>query len=65
MKRDGGFEVRSIRKFARDCRGATVIEYGLILAVIFLVIMVSVNTVATHIIATWGSVNRQVGAATT
>jgi len=41
------------------------IEYALILAMVFLAIIVSVHSVADHIIATWGSVNNQVSNATT
>ena len=33
-----GFGVRLIRKFALDRRGATLIEYGLVMALMFLVI---------------------------
>jgi pilus assembly protein Flp/PilA len=39
--------VRIIGKFARDRRGATVVEYGLICAMIILAIMVSIHTVST------------------
>jgi len=52
--------VRLIRKFALDRRGATAIEYGLILALIFVVIMVAVHTLAGKVIGTWTSVSNQV-----
>jgi pilus assembly protein Flp/PilA len=56
--------VRLIRKLARDDRGTTMIEYGLILALVFLAIVVSVHSVADSIIGTWNKVNSQVGNAT-
>ena len=52
--------MRLIRKFALDRRGATAIEYGLILALIFVVIMVAVHTLASKVIGTWTSVSNQV-----
>ena len=36
----------TLQRLIGDCRGATAIEYGLIAALIFLVIVVSVNTFA-------------------
>ena len=52
--------MRLIRKFALDRSGATAIEYGLILALIFVVIMVAVHTLASKVIGTWTSVSNQV-----
>lgn len=59
-----GADVRLIRMLARNDRGATLVEYGLILALVFLAIIVSVQSVADHIIATWGTVSNRVGNAT-
>jgi pilus assembly protein Flp/PilA len=61
---DSGVRVRQFRALFRDHRGATAIEYGLILALIFLAIIGAVHSVADHVIATWGSVNTQVANAT-
>ncbi len=52
--------MRQIRKFARDRRGAAVIEYGLILALVFLVIVGTVHTLASHVISTWNAVSNNV-----
>ena len=61
---EAGVRVGKIRAFLRDPRAATSIEYGLILALIFLAMIGAVHSVADHVIATWGSVNNQVGNAT-
>jgi pilus assembly protein Flp/PilA len=52
--------VRLIRKFARDRRGATMIEYGLILAFVFVVMMVAVHALADEVVGTLTSVKNQV-----
>ena len=52
--------MRKIRDLARDQKGGTLIEYGLILALIFVVILVSVQTVATHVVGTINYVSNQV-----
>jgi pilus assembly protein Flp/PilA len=52
--------VRLIRKFARNDRGATVIEYGLILALVFLAMLVAVQTLASNVIGTWNTVSTRV-----
>ncbi len=61
-----GVRVRLIRKLARDGRGATAIEYGLIVALIFIAILGAVHTLATEVIGTWNAVsNKVVNAGTT
>jgi pilus assembly protein Flp/PilA len=52
--------VRLIRKFALDRRGATLIEYGLVMALMFLVMMVAVHAMADEVISTWSSVATKV-----
>jgi pilus assembly protein Flp/PilA len=42
---------RMLRLFATDESGATAIEYGLIISLIFLAILASVNSVATGTVA--------------
>jgi len=52
--------VRRIREFARDQRGGTLIEYGLILALIFVVMMVAVQALAIQVTGTINYVKNQV-----
>jgi len=52
--------VRLIRKFALDRRGATLIEYGLVMALMFLVMMVAVHAMADEVISTWSLVATKV-----
>ena len=55
-----GVRVRLIREFAQNRRGATVIEYGLIMALIFIVMMVAVHVMADQVVGTLFSVKNQV-----
>ncbi len=51
------------RAFARNTKGATAIEYGLVVALIFVAIIVSVNFAASATISMWTNIaNRVVGA---
>ncbi|PZU10460.1 MAG: Flp family type IVb pilin [Sphingobium sp.] len=43
-------------------RGATAVEYGLILAMIFLAIIVAVSNVATKTVGMWNNVSNEVSA---
>ena len=47
----------TIRKFLRDENGATAIEYGLIAAGISIAIIVTVNTLGTKLVTTFGKVD--------
>lgn len=51
---------RLLRSLKRDARGATAIEYGLIIALIVLAIMVAVNNVATKTNNMWFNVANKV-----
>ncbi|MFM2372824.1 MAG: Flp/Fap pilin component [Pseudomonadota bacterium] len=53
----------TLRKLLRDQNGATVIEYGLILAFIFLAIMFSVSAVADQTTAMWNYIAEMAGGA--
>jgi pilus assembly protein Flp/PilA len=46
-----------ITKFAKDESGATAIEYGLIVALIAVVIITAVTTLGTKLNAAFGSIN--------
>ncbi len=48
------------RAFARNNRGATAIEYGLIVSLIFVGIIVAVNFAATSTISMWNNVATRV-----
>ncbi|MFM9978019.1 MAG: Flp family type IVb pilin [Sphingomonadaceae bacterium] len=48
------------RALARDKRGATAIEYGLIVSLIVVAIIASMNTVASNTIRMWNSVSNSV-----
>jgi pilus assembly protein Flp/PilA len=52
--------VRRIRRFASDERAATAIEYGLILALIFLAMVGSVHLLATQVVGTLNHVSDKV-----
>jgi pilus assembly protein Flp/PilA len=56
--------VRRIRRFARDDHGATAIEYGLILALIFLAMVGSVQLFSTQVVGTLNHVSDKVANAT-
>jgi pilus assembly protein Flp/PilA len=49
-----------IKRFARDESGATAIEYGLIVALIAVVIITAVTTVGTNLSASFTSVGTQI-----
>jgi pilus assembly protein Flp/PilA len=49
--------MRLLRKIAGDQKGATAIEYGLILAMIFLAMMVGVVSVGISTSSMWGNVS--------
>jgi pilus assembly protein Flp/PilA len=48
------------RAFARNNRGATAIEYGLIVSLIFVAIIVAINGAATQTIRMWNNVATRV-----
>ena len=52
--------MRRFREFARDQKGGTLIEYGLILALIFVVMMVAVQALAIQVTGTINYVKNQV-----
>jgi pilus assembly protein Flp/PilA len=52
--------VRRIRELARDQKGGTLIEYGLILALIFIVMMVAVHALAVQVTGTINHVKNEV-----
>lgn len=52
--------VKFLRKLGRDTRGATAVEYGLILALVFLSMVGAVQTFGTEVIAMWGKVETAV-----
>lgn len=54
--------VRMIEALIRDRRGATVVEYGFILALIVLALMVSLTEVATTTTGMWNNVSTKVRA---
>jgi Flp pilus assembly pilin Flp len=56
--------VRPIRDFLRDEHGGTLIEYGLILAVIFCVMMGAVHALAIQVTGTINYVKNEVVGAT-
>ena len=49
-----------IRRTVRNTRGATAVEYGLICALIVLVMMVSLKLVAGDTIGMWGNISTKV-----
>jgi pilus assembly protein Flp/PilA len=49
--------MRPLQELSRDERGATVVEYGLILAMIFLAMMVGVIAVGTTTAGMWTNVS--------
>ena len=52
--------MRFLRKIAEDRKGATVVEYGLILALIFLAMMVGVIAVGQTTAGMWNNVSEAV-----
>jgi pilus assembly protein Flp/PilA len=55
--------VKVLRKLLRAERGATAVEYGLILALIFLAVAVAIQGVANVTIGMWGNVANEVSSA--
>lgn len=49
------------KRILRDNRGATAIEYGLILALICIAMLVSLQSLATAITTTWAKVDTTAG----
>jgi pilus assembly protein Flp/PilA len=52
--------MRRLFEIRKDERGATAVEYGLILALIFLAIVASISLVATTTTTMWNNVSEQV-----
>jgi pilus assembly protein Flp/PilA len=52
--------MRRLKDLLQDCRGATAVEYGLILALIFLAMVAAVQGVATKTTAMWNNVSNAV-----
>jgi pilus assembly protein Flp/PilA len=55
--------LNTLRRFARDESAATAIEYGLIAALIAIVIITGLTNVGTQLSAKFGSVATKIGAA--
>ena len=51
---------RQLSRLATDCRGATAVEYGLILALIFLAMVGAISGVANSTIGMWNEVSSKV-----
>jgi len=56
--------VKFLNKLGRDTRGATAVEYGLIVALIFLAMIGSVQTFGSEAILMWNKVTTTVRTAT-
>ncbi|PXA84651.1 Flp family type IVb pilin [Nostoc sp. 3335mG] len=52
--------MRNFRDLARDEKGGTLIEYGLILALIFVVMMVAIHALALQVVGTINFVKNEV-----
>ena len=52
--------MRGLFRLARETRAATAVEYGLIVALIFLAILVGVYSLANVTIGMWNNVNSEV-----
>ena len=48
------------RKLARDCRGGTAIEYGMIVALIVIAMVASFASLANTTVGMWTNVNNKV-----
>lgn len=55
-----GICVRWFRELSRDEKGGTLIEYGLILALIFVVMMVAVHALSIQVVGTINHVKNEV-----
>jgi pilus assembly protein Flp/PilA len=49
-----------LRRIVRDQRGATAVEYGLIVSLIVIAVIVGVTATANSITATWNNVSSQI-----
>ncbi|QKG71384.1 Flp family type IVb pilin [Erythrobacter mangrovi] len=56
--------VKFLKKLGRDTSGATAVEYGLILALIFLAMIGSVQAFSTEAIRMWTNTSNTIAAAT-
>ena len=56
--------VKFLKTLGRDERGATAVEYGLILALLFLAMVGAVQSFGTETITMWNSIETAVVAAT-
>lgn len=56
--------VRFLQKLGRDDRGATAVEYGLILALVFFAMVGAVQTFGQEAITMWTNVSTAVSTAT-
>ena len=52
--------VKFLKRLERDTRGATAVEYGLILALVFLAMVAGVQTFGTEATAMWSRVDTAV-----
>jgi pilus assembly protein Flp/PilA len=52
--------MRKLLRLARESKAATAVEYGLIIALIFLAILVGVYALASTTISMWNNVNTEV-----
>jgi pilus assembly protein Flp/PilA len=55
--------LKRLRALARDRRGATAIEYGLIVSLIILSMMVALTNFATQSISMWNNISNKVAGA--
>lgn len=56
--------VKFLKKLGRDTSGATAVEYGLILALIFLAMVSGISSFGQNTISMWTNVKSKVAAAT-
>ena len=56
--------VKFLKKLGRDTSGATAVEYGLILALIFLAMVSGISAFGQNTISMWTNVKTSVAAAT-
>jgi pilus assembly protein Flp/PilA len=52
--------MRHLKDLVKDTRGATAVEYGLILALVFLAMVSAIGTFATHTTEMWNNVSNAV-----
>jgi pilus assembly protein Flp/PilA len=58
------FSIRNMRKLLRDSRGATAVEYGLIVALIVIAMVGALESVANANTGLWATVKTQILTAT-